>query len=131
MSSMTPSAVVNSCCTPSIWMAVAFAPSSDESSTRRMQLPKRVAVATLERFHDETRDSVVDFFRCYRRPHELCHSCVSLLTMPRLFRVKFDDELFANVQIDLIALRESKHVALQFLDVDLEPGRHLHALVGR
>ena len=41
--------------------------------------------------------------------------------MPRLFRVKFDDELFANVQIDLIALRESKHVALQFLDVDLEP----------
>ena len=40
MSSMTPSAVVNSCCTPSIWMAVAFAPSSDESSTRRMQLPK-------------------------------------------------------------------------------------------
>ena len=34
---------------------------------------QRVAVPTLERFHDETRDSFVDFFRCYRRPHELCH----------------------------------------------------------
>ena len=34
---------------------------------------QRIAVATLQRFHDETRNSIVDFFRCYRRPHELCH----------------------------------------------------------
>ena len=41
--------------------------------------------------------------------------------MPRLFRVKFDDELFANIGIDLITLRKSEHAALQLLDVDLEP----------
>ena len=34
---------------------------------------QRVAVTALERFDDETRDSIVDFFRCYSRPHELCH----------------------------------------------------------
>ena len=34
---------------------------------------QRIAVAALKRFHDETRYGFVDFFRCYRRPHELCH----------------------------------------------------------
>ena len=34
---------------------------------------QRVSVAALKRLDDETRDRVVDFFRCYRRPHELCH----------------------------------------------------------
>ena len=50
--------------------------------------------------------------------------------MPRLFRVKFDDELLANVQIDLIALRKSKYTTLKFLDVHLEPCGHLNTLVG-
>ena len=49
--------------------------------------------------------------------------------MPRLFRVKLDDELLANVQIDLIALRKSKYATLKFLDVNLEPSRHLNTLV--
>lgn len=34
---------------------------------------QRVAVTAFERLDHETCDSVVDFFRCYRRPHELCH----------------------------------------------------------
>ena len=38
-SSRTPGSVVNSCATPSILTAVTAAPSSDESSTRRSELP--------------------------------------------------------------------------------------------
>ena len=38
-SSRTPGRVVNSCATPSILTAVTAAPSSDESSTRRSELP--------------------------------------------------------------------------------------------
>ena len=39
-SSRTPGRVVNSCATPSIFTEVTAAPSSDESSTRRSELPK-------------------------------------------------------------------------------------------
>ena len=39
-SSRTPGSVVNSCETPSIFTEVTAAPSSDESSTRRSELPK-------------------------------------------------------------------------------------------
>ena len=38
-SSRTPGSVVNSCATPSIFTDVTAAPSSDESSTRRSELP--------------------------------------------------------------------------------------------
>ena len=38
-SSRTPGSVVNSCATPSIFTEVTAAPSSDESSTRRSELP--------------------------------------------------------------------------------------------
>ena len=38
-SSRTPGRVVNSCGTPSIFTAVTAAPSSEESSTRRSELP--------------------------------------------------------------------------------------------
>ena len=38
-SSLTPSMVVNSCWTPSILTEVTAAPSRDESSTRRSELP--------------------------------------------------------------------------------------------
>ncbi len=38
-SSRTPGSVVNSCVIPSILTAVTAAPSSDESSTRRSELP--------------------------------------------------------------------------------------------
>ena len=38
-SSRTPGMVVNSCATPSMRIEVAAAPSSEDSSTRRMQLP--------------------------------------------------------------------------------------------
>ena len=38
-SSRTPSSEENSCTTPSIWMAVTAAPCSDDSSTRRSELP--------------------------------------------------------------------------------------------
>ena len=38
-SSRTPSIVLNSCCTPSIRIEVTAAPSSDERSTRRSELP--------------------------------------------------------------------------------------------
>ena len=39
-SSRTPGSVVNSCAVPSILTEVTAAPSSDESSTRRSELPK-------------------------------------------------------------------------------------------
>ena len=39
-SSLTPSSVLNSCSTPSIFTEVTAAPSSEESSTRRSELPK-------------------------------------------------------------------------------------------
>ena len=42
-SSRTPGSVVNSCATPSIFTEVTAAPSSDESSTRRSELPNVVA----------------------------------------------------------------------------------------
>ena len=35
---------------------------------------QRIAIAALQRFHDETRYGLVNFFRCYCRPHELCHA---------------------------------------------------------
>ena len=38
-SSWTPGSVVNSCATPSILTEVTAAPSSEESSTRRNELP--------------------------------------------------------------------------------------------
>ena len=38
-SSRTPGRVVNSCATPSIFTEVTAAPSSEESSTRRSELP--------------------------------------------------------------------------------------------
>ncbi len=38
-SSWTPGSVVNSCATPSIFHRVTAAPSSEESSTRRSELP--------------------------------------------------------------------------------------------
>jgi hypothetical protein len=38
-SSFTPGSVVNSCATPSNFTEVTAAPSSDESSTRRSELP--------------------------------------------------------------------------------------------
>ena len=38
-SSLTPGSVVNSCATPSNFTEVTAAPSSDESSTRRSELP--------------------------------------------------------------------------------------------
>ena len=38
-SSRTPGSVVNSCATPSIFTEVTAAPSSEESSTRRSELP--------------------------------------------------------------------------------------------
>ena len=38
-SSRTPGSVVNSCATPSSFTEVTAAPSSDESSTRRSELP--------------------------------------------------------------------------------------------
>lgn len=42
-SSLTPGIDENSCCTPSIWTAVAAAPSIDESKHRRSALPTVVA----------------------------------------------------------------------------------------
>src|SRR5450756_3138438 len=47
-----------------------------------------------------------------------------------LLGVELDDELFANRNIDLVALRERQDLALQLLDVDLEPTRNLDACRG-
>ena len=46
-----------------------------------------------------------------------------------LLRVELDDELFANVQVDLITLRKCKHAALKFLDVNFKPSRNLNSLI--
>src|SRR5450759_1686343 len=44
-----------------------------------------------------------------------------------LLGIELDDELFANWDIDLVALRERQDLALKLLDVDLEPTRDLDA----
>ena len=43
----------------------------EQNATQRVA--ERIAVATLERLDDKTRDGIVHFFRCNCRPHELCH----------------------------------------------------------
>ena len=50
--------------------------------------------------------------------------------MRLLLRVKFDDKLFVDIEIDLIALGKSENATLQLFDVDLKPCRNLYAFVG-
>ena len=46
----------------------------------------------------------------------------------RLLRVQLDDELLADRRVDLVARRQRQDLALQLLDVDLEPPRDLDLL---
>ena len=50
--------------------------------------------------------------------------------MRTLLRVKFDDKLLVDVEINLLTLRKSKNAALQLFDVNLKPCRNLYTFVG-
>ena len=50
--------------------------------------------------------------------------------MRLLLRVKFDDKLLVDVEINLLTLGKSKNAALQLFDVYLKPCGNLYAFVG-
>lgn len=50
--------------------------------------------------------------------------------MRTLLRVKFDDKLLVDVEVNLLTLRKSKNAALQLFDVNLKPCRNLYTFVG-
>src|ERR1035437_3597381 len=136
-SSTTPGMDENSCMTPSIRTAVMAAPSIEDSSTRRRALPTvvpkprsngcaencpylsvSVSVFATKRFGFWNPFQSIAF-----KPPLGPTLAGRLLCAPiLLFRVKFDDHLFLNRDIHVLAFRQRDNLRLQTFAVQLQPG---------
>src|SRR5207247_8161650 len=121
-SSRTPVSVVNSCATPSILTEVTAAPSSDESSTRRSELPKVYPKPRSSGSITKTpRSSLISSWTI----RGIWNSIKLVRTAIRSFLlgVQLDDERFLDGRVDLLALRPLQHLAGEPVVVGLQPGR--------
>src|SRR6266508_2626158 len=130
-SSRTPVRVVNSCEMPSILTEVTAAPSSDESSTRRSELPNvwpkprsSGSIWKTPRFSLISSWTIFGIWNSIR----LVRVAKTVLS---LLRVELDDELLLDRRVDLGALRPLEDLSGQPLVVGLKPGRDRGREVGR
>src|SRR4051812_23603816 len=143
-SSRTPGSVVNSCATPSIFTEVTAAPSSDESSTRRSELPnvwpKPRSSGSITKTPRCSLTSSWVIFGTWKSITVLRADILSFrFELGALLGVELDDQLFLHRRVDLGALRPLQHLAGQALVVGLQPrgdgggevGRVANHLLGR
>src|ERR671936_3074871 len=130
-SSRTPGSVVNSCATPSILIEVTAAPSSDESSTRRSELPNVYpkprssgSIMNTPRFSSTSSWTILGTWNSIRLVRVAIASFL-------LLRVELDDERFLDRRVDLFALGPLEHLPGQAVVVGLQPRGHRGRQVGR
>src|SRR5215203_1503550 len=131
-SSRTPGKVVNSCATPSIFTEVTAAPSSDESSTRRSELPNvwpkprsSGSITKTPRRSSTSSWTIRGIWKSIRLVR------VAKAILPSLLRIELDDELFLDGGVDLAPLWPLEHLAGEALVVGLEPRGDGSREVGR
>src|SRR5437763_4585489 len=133
-SSRTPGSVVNSCATPSSLTEVTAAPSSDESNTRRSELPnvkpKPRSSGSITKTPRFSLTSSWVIFGTWKSVREL-RADIGSFPWVELLRVELDDQLFLHRRIDLLALRPLQHLARQPFVVCLEPRGDGGGEVGR
>src|SRR5690349_13424369 len=122
-SSRMPGRVVNSCAVPSTLTEVTAAPSSDESSTRRRELPKvwpkprsSGSITKTPRCSSASSWTILGIWKVISR---VAKGGSSFL----LLRVELDDELFLDGRVDLRALRLLQHLSGEAVVVGLQPRR--------
>src|SRR5439155_5173027 len=122
-SSRTPGSVVNSCATPSILTEVTAAPSSDESSTRRSELPNVYP-------KPRSSGSIMKIPRCSSTSSWTIFGTWNSIRLVRvaiasfrakLLRVELDDERFLDRRVDLVAIRRFQDLPRQSVVVGLQP----------
>src|SRR5919204_2252193 len=129
-SSRTPGSVVNSCATPSILTEVTAAPSSEESSTRRSELPnvypKPRSSGSISKIPRSSSTSSWTIFGIWNsiRLVRVAKAFLSLL------RVELDDERFLDRRIDLRPLRPLEDLSGQAVMVGLQPRRNRSGEIG-
>src|SRR5215204_7080219 len=131
-SSRTPGSVVNSCEIPSIFTEVTAAPSSDESSTRRSELPNvwpkprsSGSITKTPRRSSTSSWTIRGIWKSIRLVR------VAKAILPSLLRIELDDELFLDGGVDLAPLGPLEHLAGEALVVGLEPRGDGSREVGR
>src|SRR5436305_11954041 len=129
-SSRTPGSVVNSCAVPSTLTEVTAAPASDESSTRRSELPnvwpKPRSSGWIWKMPRCSSTSSWTIFGSWK-----FISRVAKRGFLPLLRVELDDELFLDGGVDLRALGLLQHLAGEAVVIGLQPGRDGRHEVGR
>src|SRR5919201_391098 len=130
-SSRTPGSVVNSCAVPSILTDVTAAPSSDESSTRRSELPnvypKTRSSGSIPNTPRSSSTSSWTILGTWNSIRLVRVAIASFL----LLRVELDDERFLDRRVDLFALGPLEHLPGQAVVVGLQPRGHRGRQVGR
>src|SRR2546423_4195728 len=121
-SSRTPGRVVNSCAVPSTFTDVTAAPSSEESSTRRNELPKvwpkprsSGSITKTPRWSSASSWTILGIWKSISRVAK------EIPSFP-LLRVELDDQLLLNRCVDLVARGLLQNLAREPVVVGLEPG---------
>src|SRR6476646_5324894 len=139
-SSRTPGSVVNSCATPSIFTDVTAAPSSEESSTRRSELPnvnpKPRSSGSITKIPRSSFTSSWTIFGTWNSIMRVAKTVLSL--GPReaaccavLLRVELDDQRLLHRGVDLAPVGPLENLSGQPVVVSLEPRGHRCGQVGR
>src|SRR5439155_7027934 len=127
-SSRTPCSVVNSCEIPSIFTEVTAAPSSDESSTRRSELPNVYpkprssgSITNTPRCSSTSSWTIFGIWNSIKlvRIAKALPFGRAAESSPRLLRVELDDQLLLHRRVDLGPLGQLEDLAGEAVVVGL------------